>query len=285
MQPRTLDQILQELSTTGGYNAQIENLKQQQALVPQNIQSNIEAANAAQTKAYEDIVTGARRRGVGFSGIPLGEQAKYSSTVYAPAILAAKEQGRTQALGLEQAMNQLISDRYGKAESIRQYEQNLAEQQRQANMQYSAAAAAAAAQQRYNQILADSLNRANQTNNTVQGRVEWSKDKGYQFFDYQGNPINAVKYHQAVDTGMNFRDFLTQLNKAHADTNITNALQHVGNDYLVGAAPESLRNSLGQLGITGSFRQNKAPLLSSRIPAGGPLPLTLGRSYLQWTGQ
>lgn len=262
MQPRTLDQILQELNTTGGYASQIENIKAKQALVPENIQSNISAAEAAQTKAYEDIITGARRRGVGFSGIPLGEQAKYSSTVFAPAILAAKEQGRVQQLSLEDAMNQLISDRYSKALGIQQYEQQFAENQRQFNEQMAAQRRAAAAAERYNATLANAFTQAQTSNNTKQARYEWSPERGYQFYDAYGNPISAKQYHQntlAVTGGPSFRDWLTQLNAAHSDNNMQTALKYVGNDYIVGATPESVRSPLAQLGITeGHFYKEAA---------------------------
>lgn len=143
MQPRTLEQIITELNTS--YNPQIETLRKQQALIPQQTEATIQAAGAAQSQAYEDILTGARRRGLGFAGIPLGEQAKYASTVYAPAVLSARAGGQQQALSLEQSLNQLVAQRAQQAEQIRQYELDMAERQRQFNEQLAASRAAASA--------------------------------------------------------------------------------------------------------------------------------------------
>lgn len=143
MQPRTLEQIITELNTS--YNPQIETIRKQQALIPQQTEAAIQAAGAAQNQAYEDILTGARRRGLGFAGIPLGEQAKYASTVYAPAVLQARTGGQQQALSLEQSLNQLVAQRAQQAEQIRQYEMDMAERQRQFNEQLAASRAAAAA--------------------------------------------------------------------------------------------------------------------------------------------
>jgi len=133
MQPRTLEQIVSELNTV--YQPQIANIEAQRALIPQQTEANIKAAEAAQTKAYQDILTGAQRRGIGFSGIPLGEQAQYASNIFAPAVLSARATGQSQALSLQDALNQIYERQRTQAEQIRQYETSLAEQQRQFNAQ------------------------------------------------------------------------------------------------------------------------------------------------------
>lgn len=86
----------------------------------QGVEADITQAKAEQGQAYEDILGGARRRGLGFSGIPLGEQAKYASTVFAPAVLRARQQGKQQELSLTDALNSIYADRRKYADTLRQ---------------------------------------------------------------------------------------------------------------------------------------------------------------------
>jgi hypothetical protein len=117
MAVRTLDQIIGELGSV--YNPQIKTIEQQKALVGQGVEADITQAKAEQGQAYEDILGGARRRGLGFSGIPLGEQAKYASTVFAPQVLRARQQGRQQELSLTDALNQIYEKRRQYADTLR----------------------------------------------------------------------------------------------------------------------------------------------------------------------
>lgn len=117
MAVRTLDQIIGELGSV--YNPQIQTIQQQKALVGQGVEADITQAKAEQGQAYEDILGGARRRGLGFSGIPLGEQAKYASTVFAPQVLRARQQGRQQELSLTDALNQIYEKRRQYADTLR----------------------------------------------------------------------------------------------------------------------------------------------------------------------
>lgn len=126
MQPRTLEQIIAELQPS--YQPSIEFLRQRQAEIPRTVQADIQAAEAAQTKAYEDILTGARRRGLGFAGIPLGEQAQYASTVFAPEVLRARTRGTEAARDLEGTILGLQAEMRNAAIARRQAEQDMATQ-------------------------------------------------------------------------------------------------------------------------------------------------------------
>lgn len=126
MQPRTLDQIISELQPS--YQPSIEFLRQRQAEIPKTVEADIKAAEAAQTQAYEDILTGARRRGLGFAGIPLGEQARYASQVFAPAVLQARTRGTEAARDLEGTILGLQSEMRQQALSRRTAEEDLARQ-------------------------------------------------------------------------------------------------------------------------------------------------------------
>lgn len=133
MQPRTLDQILGELA--GTYDPQINQIRQRQALIPGQIADEEKGLQAKQDQAFGDILGGARRRGLGFSGIPVGEQAKYASTEYLPALARLRQSGREQAMSLEDAIFGIQERRNTLAQGIRQQEVDRAEQIRQFNEQ------------------------------------------------------------------------------------------------------------------------------------------------------
>lgn len=149
---RTLDQILGELGST--YDPQIAQIRQRQGLIPGQIAEEEKGLQAKQTQAFDDILGGARRRGLGFSGIPVGEQARYTSTEFLPALARLKQTGREQAMSLEDAIlgiqerrntlgQQLYQSERDRAEQIRQFNENLAFQREQAAVQRRAAVASA----------------------------------------------------------------------------------------------------------------------------------------------
>lgn len=148
MQPRTLDQVLSSLSSV--YDPQVASVRQRQAEIPNQVAAEEKGLQAKQTSAFDEIVGGARRRGIGFSGIPIGEQAKYNATEYMPALARLRQGAREQALSLEDAILGINERRRTQGQSIYENERNYAEQQRQFNASLAeqrrqAAAAAKAA--------------------------------------------------------------------------------------------------------------------------------------------
>lgn len=140
---RTLDQILGELGSA--YDPQIANIKKRQSLIPQGVKADIDQAKAQKTEAFDEILGGARRRGLGFSGIPLGEQARYASTVFAPEVLRARARGSEQALSLEDAILGINERRQSQAQSIYQTERDRQFQAEQARLAREEAARSRAA--------------------------------------------------------------------------------------------------------------------------------------------
>lgn len=127
MQPRTLDQIISEIR--GVYDPQINAVKTKQSLIPQAVQSEEKALGAKQEQAFGSILDGARRRGLGFSGIPVGEQAKYSATEYLPALTRLRQSGQEQAISLEEAIFGINERMQNQALGMRQYEQQRYDQE------------------------------------------------------------------------------------------------------------------------------------------------------------
>lgn len=139
---RTLDQIMAEIDPV--YSKQVNSIKQRQASLPGQIKAEEQGLEAKQTQAFDNILGGARRRGLGFSGIPLGEQAEYTASEYLPALARLRQTGREQALSLEDAILGIQERRQNQALGMRQYEQQRYDQFQEAERARRAAAAASA---------------------------------------------------------------------------------------------------------------------------------------------
>lgn len=133
-QPRTLSQIISELNPT--YTPQIKAIQQQRAAIPQRQAIEQQGLEAKQGQAFNDILGGARRRGLGFAGIPLGEQANYTATEFLPSLARLKQSGNEESLSLQDAINQIYERRNTLAQQILSQRADRAEQQRQFNLNY-----------------------------------------------------------------------------------------------------------------------------------------------------
>lgn len=222
---RTLDQIYAELDKSGGYLADRELLNNQLSVVPKQQEAAISAADAKLAQANDNIIQGARSRGLGFSGIPIGEQAKYAATDYAPAIANIKAQGESQRMGILQSLNQLSRDQRNQSQSIFDTERNFEEQQRQFNAQLEAqrqAAAASAAAARAasysagagSYLGASSGGAAKAASPSASYGFKNGKDgtAGFYFIDAGGKSISAAKY--AALTGTNMTQLIAKMGSA-----------------------------------------------------------------------
>lgn len=130
MAARTFQQILSEVTRQS--DPQRQTVLKQIADLPNQETAAEAAANAQKDQAYQDILSGAQQRGLGFSGIPLGEQAKYNATTYAPAIANLKSTTANNKTTLESALAGIGSQNYATANDIYGQEQQLALQRQQA---------------------------------------------------------------------------------------------------------------------------------------------------------
>lgn len=132
MQPRSLQSILSELSSS--YDPQIKSLRQRQTLIPQQIADEEKGLRAQEQDYYDNtIMSDARRRGIGFGGIPIGERARYGATQFLPALARARQSGREQALNLEDAILGVQERRNTTAQQMRQGDLSRYDQNRQFN--------------------------------------------------------------------------------------------------------------------------------------------------------
>ncbi len=128
---RDINQILAEV--TAQSDPQRKTVLNQISQLPQQQAAQESALAARKDQAYEEILGGARRRGLGFSGIPLGEQAKYAATEYAPAVANLKSSMNDRQSTLEAALASIGSNNYATAQDIFNADRTFAEQQRQFN--------------------------------------------------------------------------------------------------------------------------------------------------------
>lgn len=140
---RSLDQILQELDA--GYNPGRQLINEKLNALPGQAESEISGLNATKDAAFTDIVAGARDRGMGFSGIPLAEQAKYSATQFLPAVARVRSSQNDVRSNLLDALNNSNLDQRKTAMSIRDSEMNRDEARAAEERAASRARAAAAA--------------------------------------------------------------------------------------------------------------------------------------------
>ena len=131
--PRTLDQILSELRPT--FDPQVQSLQERAGLIPQQIEAEEKGLQAKQTQAFGDILGGARRRGLGFSGIPLGEQAQYTASEFLPAMARLRQSGQERTMSLQDAILGINERRDTLAQQIRQREVDMDFQRQQAEAQ------------------------------------------------------------------------------------------------------------------------------------------------------
>lgn len=214
MAANTLKQINAELGSI--YNPQINNLKSQQGLIPQQIADEEKGLQAKQTQAFDDITAGARRKGMGFSGIPLGEQAKYTSTEFLPALARLRQQGREKQLSLEEAILGVGERRGTLAQQLYQQRQDRLEQQRQFNLNLKLQREQMAASQRAARAASGGGGGGFSPSYGGGGggaapaaSFQRKKDGGFAFTNSKGQPISAAKYAQA--TGSDIRDVLRQM--------------------------------------------------------------------------
>lgn len=209
MATRTLDQIISELRSP--FDAQTNSLQERANLIPQQIEAEEQGLNAKKDQAFGDIVNSARRRGLGFSGIPSGEQATYLSTDFLPAQARLRMSGREQAMSLQDAILGINERRDTLGQQIYQQEQDREFQRTQAEAQRAFEARQAELNRQAQRAAAAS---AMPTLGAIggaapQARVERTARGGFNFFDANNKPITAAQY--AVKTGQNIGDVLFEL--------------------------------------------------------------------------
>lgn len=143
-----IEDILKELDA--GYNPAKQAINDQIAQLQPQADQQVQGLKAQQSNAFNDITNGARDRGMGFSGIPLDEQAKYTAGTFLPAVANVQASVNNSKNSLLDSLNNLNIQQRTQAYGIRDNQATLEEQKRQFDAQQAAALAqqkAAAASQ------------------------------------------------------------------------------------------------------------------------------------------
>jgi hypothetical protein len=222
---RTFDQVLADITARSDPQRQI--VLNQISQLPTQQTADEASLGAKKDQAFTDITDSARRRGLGFSGIPLGEQAKYTATDYAPALANLKTSYGNRQASLESALADIGKTNYNDAYGIFNQDRNFEEQQRQFNANLALQKQQAAAASASNASLA-SLFGGGGAAAPAAAKIQQRADKGFNFQDGSGNAISAAQYAQLK--GIPFRDLLSQMAKA-GDAGAKQALGYVGNDF------------------------------------------------------
>lgn len=246
MAVKSVQQINTELGSI--YDPQVQSIQQRKTLIPQQLQAEESGLQAKQTQAYDEILGGARRRGLGFSGIPLGEQAKYNSTEYMPALARLRQGAREQEMSLADAIMKINQERFGMANQLQRYsveddrwERQFSEDRRRYEQQLAEARRSAAAAARGSggfSLGGGGFGAGGQkTAPAILGATQ-RKDKGFAFTDPNGRPVSAAVY--ARINNIPFRSLLNRMAKL-GDPGAKNALGFVGDDF--GYDPNKIGNN------------------------------------------
>lgn len=255
-----MDQILADLNPQYASSENILNTRLN--AIPGEIDAGIAQTDAKLSQANDNILNSARRRGTGtaFGGIPIGEQAQYAATEYAPAIANLRSTGANKELSLQESLASLARDKRSQAQSIYDTgisqdlaERSFQEQQRQFNEQLAASNRAAAAAAKASSYNFGGGASAGGSSVPSAAKIIQSKN-GFAFTDGTGKAINAAQYSSL--TGIGYREVLSNLAKA-GDKNAQVALKYVGNDGKFSNAPASVQGALSALGASGTYQKQQ----------------------------
>lgn len=115
---QNIDDIIKELDA--GYNPQRQSINNRLAQLPGQAEAEIGGLKAQQETSFNDITDGARSRGIGFSGIPIAEQAKYTANSFLPAVARVRQSQNEVSSSLTDAMNGINTEQRNKAFGIRE---------------------------------------------------------------------------------------------------------------------------------------------------------------------
>jgi hypothetical protein len=178
------------------------------------------------------IMGGARDRGVGFSGIPEAERARYGATQYLPALARLKQSGVEQRTGLLEALNQSNLQQRSAAQGIYQGELDRDEQTRQFNESLAAQERQAAA----SRAAAFNPGGGGGGRATAPGPgMNYSDAKGFQFTNSAGKAITANEY--ATTSGVPIGKVLHQMGQS-GDVRAQRAYDQIAQWRAMGVNPK-----------------------------------------------
>ena len=266
---RSLESIIQEIDP--GYSGSRSLIQQQQSALSGETESQLAGLQAQAQQSHTDILDGARRRGLGFGGIPISEQVKYDSTQFKPAVANLYANQNNRRMTLDESLNSLYRDQRSNALNLRESEVNREEQQRQFNenlafqreqmaAQQRAASAAAAAQSSDLSKYFGGAGGDTGEQKAAGPSVAKNAKGGFTFYSAAGKPITAGAY--ATATGADIRDVLYEIG-SQGDRNAANLY----NILRQSKSQQQLAGQLNQLAPKYSY------IFNGYVPFGGAKPI------------
>lgn len=206
------------------YKGSRQVINQRQKALPGQFQSELSGLEAQQQEAFSGIMNAARSRGLGFSGIPVGEQAQYNASQFMPAVARLKGQQHETSLSLQDALNTLGREQRTQAQSIfdtmkqrelqrqqleeqrRQFQEELSfkreqlRQQRELAEMQAAAARGGGGSAGAGAYLGSGGGGGGSAGARRGPTISQRSDGGFNFTDASGRPISAYTYAQQTGT-------------------------------------------------------------------------------------
>lgn len=256
---RALADILTELNSvynpqrqaqTDIYNKGIESVAPQET-------ADLSGLEVAKQNAFESINTGANRRGMYFSGIPLAEQGKYVGENYLPSIAGLKNR----YAGIRGNLYQTLAQQLGELDTRqREFGQGIYNQEVQQDIERERIAEAARQAELDRQAAARASAGSGTSSGTALFRPTSTATTG------AGTPTTAAP----TQTYIGNNDYRGRLayEASQGDKEATIALKYVGNDGNYDGPVSNIQelDTLRRLGITGNYY---VPGLQTQSTVGG----------------
>lgn len=239
---RDIQDIIREIDAS--YNPQRQAIQQRIEALPGQADAEINGLRATQDQAFNDILGGARQRGLGFSGIPIQEQSKYTANQFLPAVARVRQSQNEVRGSLFDSLNNIDLQQRQYAEGVRQQELDRDLQRESADRQAAA----------FGGLLGGDNTAPQQIAAPAGATLAQRKDKGFAFTDKDGRPINAAQYAKAKN--IPFRQLLQEMANA-GDTGARAALGFVGDDF--GYDPTKIVNQ-NLANLYGALTGRKVPI-------------------------
>ncbi|MCA1565820.1 MAG: hypothetical protein LC803_09320 [Acidobacteria bacterium] len=229
---RSLHQIMTEIDPA--YAGSRNTIHTQLQGIPGETQAQLSGLEATAQQSHQGILDAARRRGLGFAGIPVGEQAKYDSTVFKPAVADLYSKQTQRKSSLDEALQSIFRNQMTQASGLHQSELDREEQQRQFNANLAWQREQLARQEASQREAGRIASRASSggggggggyfgggggggaaaaappaPKSNQKGIADYSPSRGWQFADQNGRPVVAETF--ARLNGINFRDLLAKM--------------------------------------------------------------------------
>jgi hypothetical protein len=185
---QALSDIIQSLDA--GYAPSRQLIQSQVDALPQQEQAQQQGLQAQANQSYNDITNAARDKGMGFSGIPIAEQAKYNATTFLPAVANLQSSMNNQKTSLLGALNTSNQDELKTAMGIQQNQQQIDA----TNAARAAATRASAASSGGSLASLFGGGAAQQQAAAKPAMTPKQNGQGFNFTDPNGSAISAASY-------------------------------------------------------------------------------------------